>query len=79
MAKRWQTADVSYLRRYGRTKPVDELARRFKTDVKTVREKLAELAPPAAAAKSCAASTRAGSASPWSPGRCCCSCRRTAG
>ncbi len=51
MAKRWQTADISYLRRYGKTKPVDELARRFKTDVKTVREKLAELAPPAAAKK----------------------------
>jgi hypothetical protein len=64
MAKRWQTADVSYLRRYGRTKPVDELARRFKTDVKTVREKLAELAPPAAAAKKKAVPAKAAAARP---------------
>ncbi len=45
MAKRWQQADISYLQRYGKTKPVDELARRFNTDAKTVRAKLAELAP----------------------------------
>jgi len=45
MAKRWQKSEISYLQRYGKTKPADELARRFKTDVKTVRAKLAELAP----------------------------------
>ncbi len=55
MAKRWQKSDISYLQRYGKTKTVEELAKRFKTDVKTVRAKLAELAPPAAGAKKAAA------------------------
>jgi hypothetical protein len=61
MAKRWQKSDISYLQRYGRTKPVEELAKRFKTDVKTVRAKLAELAPaaPAARAKKPAAAPKA--------------------
>jgi hypothetical protein len=45
MAKRWQNSEVSYLRRYGTSKPVDELAKRFKTDARTVRAKLAEVAP----------------------------------
>jgi len=45
MAKRWQQSEISYLQRYGRGKPVEELARRFKTDAKTVKAKLAELAP----------------------------------
>lgn len=45
MAKRWQNSEVSYLRRYGKSKPVGELAKRFKTDAGTVRAKLAEVAP----------------------------------
>jgi hypothetical protein len=49
MAKRWQQSEVSYLQRYGKGKPVEELARRFKTDARTVKAKLAELAPAARA------------------------------
>jgi hypothetical protein len=45
MAKRWQQSEISYLQRYGKGKPVEELARRFKTDARTVKAKLAELAP----------------------------------
>ena len=32
MAKRWQKEDLAYLKRYGKTKSIDELAVRFKTD-----------------------------------------------
>lgn len=43
MAKRWQKEDLSYLKRYGKTKSIDELAVRFKTDEKTVRAALIEV------------------------------------
>lgn len=43
MAKRLQKEDLAYLRRYGKTKSVDELAARFKTDEKSVRAALAEM------------------------------------
>ncbi len=43
MAKRWQKEDLAYLKRYGKTKSLDELAERFKTDEKTVRAALIEL------------------------------------
>lgn len=43
MAKRWQKEDLAYLKRYGKTKSIDELAVRFKTDEKTVRAALIEV------------------------------------
>jgi tetratricopeptide (TPR) repeat protein len=43
MAKRWKKEDVSYLKRYAKKKKLDELAERFKTDRKTVEQKLDEL------------------------------------
>ncbi len=43
MAKRWQKEDLSYLKRYGKTKSINELAVRFKTDEKTVRAALVEV------------------------------------
>jgi tetratricopeptide (TPR) repeat protein len=43
MAKRWQKEDLSYLKRYGKTKSLGELAVRFKTDEKTVRAALIEV------------------------------------
>jgi hypothetical protein len=43
MPKRWQKADLAYLRRYAVGKRLEELAHRFKTDAATVRAKLAEL------------------------------------
>lgn len=46
MSKRWQKTDVAYLKRYGRSKSVQELALRFHTDAPTVRAKLQELGVP---------------------------------
>jgi tetratricopeptide (TPR) repeat protein len=43
MPKRWQKADLAYLKRYAAGKRLEELAHRFKTDAATVRAKLAEL------------------------------------
>lgn len=43
MAKSWKDTEISYLKRYAATKTADELARRFRTDAKTVSAKLAEL------------------------------------
>lgn len=41
--KRWSTTDVNYLKRFGPSKKLAELAKRFGTDAETVRAKLAEL------------------------------------
>lgn len=43
MGKRWQKEDLAYLKRYGKTKSLEELAARFKTDEKSVRAALAEM------------------------------------
>ncbi len=43
MAKRWQKEDLSYLKRYGKTKSLGELAVRFKTDEKNIRAALIEV------------------------------------
>ncbi|HXO19591.1 MAG TPA: hypothetical protein VOA87_06655, partial [Thermoanaerobaculia bacterium] len=46
--RRWQKAEIGYLERHRKTKSLEELARHFKTDVKTIKAKLAELKPGAA-------------------------------
>ncbi len=43
MAKRWQKEDLAYLKRYGKTKSIDELAVRYKTDEKSIRAALIEV------------------------------------
>lgn len=43
MVKRWAKKDITYLKRYGKSKKLEELAKRFDTDVKTVQAKLFEL------------------------------------
>lgn len=43
MAKDWQKADLSYLKRYAATKSLDELAQRFETDTETIQAKLDEI------------------------------------
>lgn len=43
MAKRWKKEELTYMKRYAKTRRVDELAERFKTDREAVAEKLAEL------------------------------------
>lgn len=43
MAKRWQKSEITYLKRYGTSKSVEDLARRFRTDAAAVRAKLKEL------------------------------------
>ncbi|HXU46960.1 MAG TPA: hypothetical protein VN783_15635 [Thermoanaerobaculia bacterium] len=51
MPNRLKKEDLTYLKRYGKTKSLSELAHRFKTDEKTVRAALVELGVVAAAAK----------------------------
>jgi tetratricopeptide (TPR) repeat protein len=43
MAKRWQKDQVTYLKRYAKTRTLAELADRFRTDAATVESKLVEL------------------------------------
>ena len=43
MAKRWKPQDVTYLKRYAKSKLVSELAERFKTKPEEVEKKLKEL------------------------------------
>lgn len=43
MSKKWTKTEINYLKRFAATKRVEELARRFDTDDKQVRAKLAEL------------------------------------
>lgn len=43
MARNWRKTDLSYLKRYARTRSVEELAERFRTDAAAVRAKLKEL------------------------------------
>ena len=43
MAKRWKKEDITYLKRYAKKRRLDELAKRFRTDTKTVHKKLSEL------------------------------------
>lgn len=43
MAKRWKKEELTYLKRYAKTRHVGELAERFKTDAATVQLQLKEL------------------------------------
>lgn len=43
MAKRWKKEDITYLKRYAKTRRLEELAARFKTDTDTVSAQLEEL------------------------------------
>jgi len=43
MAKDWTDKEISYLKRYGSTKTLDELGQRFEADEKEITGKLAEL------------------------------------
>ncbi len=43
MAKRWKKQDITYLKRYAKVRLLEELAKRFRTDTKTVSAKLEEL------------------------------------
>ncbi len=43
MARRWKKEDLTYLKRYSKTKTLAALAKRFRTDEETVEAKLKEL------------------------------------
>jgi hypothetical protein len=43
MAKRWKKEDVTYLKRYAKSRKLEELAERFNTDTGTVADKLVDL------------------------------------
>ena len=52
MARRWQKAEITYLKRYGSTKSLGELARRFETTAEEVAAQLEELGVDAAGSAS---------------------------
>jgi tetratricopeptide (TPR) repeat protein len=43
MAKRWKPQEITYLKRYSKSRTLDELAKRFKTKPEEVEKKLVEL------------------------------------
>ncbi len=43
MAKRWKPQEITYLKRYSKSRELDELAKRFKTKPEEVEKKLKEL------------------------------------
>ena len=43
MAKRWKPQEITYLKRYAKSRLVNELAQRFKTKPEEVEAKLKEL------------------------------------
>lgn len=45
MSKHWQNVELSYLKKHGAKKSIEDLAKRFGCDVDEVREKLEEINP----------------------------------